>query len=133
MNFNKILIGLTLSLTLFAPIVTFAQNTSAQCDELKKMLEVGGGGDLVSQLPKYCTQESVFDKVISSLFFALGPLAAILYIYGGYLYMSSGASESNKKKGKEVLIYTTVGTVLAILSGVIIRAVVNLIVSGKVF
>lgn len=43
-------------------------------------------------------------------------IAVIMIIYGGFLYITAGASEENLKKANKTLIYGVIGVIVAILA-----------------
>lgn len=111
-------------------------SAEGQSDECQKLIEqfnnakVGGrnvGEALMQDLPKYCTEGAVYNKVGNLFYYFVGIIAVIFYIYGGYLYMTSGANESGKKTGKEVIMYTTLGMASVLLATLIVNLVVQFI------
>ncbi|MBI2052264.1 MAG: hypothetical protein HYT38_01120 [Candidatus Sungbacteria bacterium] len=56
------------------------------------------------------------DKIISITTVFVGfitVIAAILLIYGAYLYITAGANEDNAKKGKTAIVYAIIGILIA--------------------
>jgi len=66
-------------------------------------------------------------KVLSAVIGLIGILAVASFVYGGILYMTSGGSEEQLNKGKKVLLYSTMGLIVSILSYVIVNTVINII------
>jgi len=57
------------------------------------------------------------------------PVAAVLYIYAGFLYLTAGAKPGNIEKAKKALLYTTIGLVVIFIGGGfvdLIRSLLNL-------
>jgi hypothetical protein len=57
------------------------------------------------------------------------PVAAVLYIYAGFLYLTAGAKPENIQKAKKALLYTTIGLVVIFIGGGfvdLIRSILNL-------
>lgn len=134
--FKKFTTSFLALIILFAvsPFTVFAQgSTTAQCQELiKKFKEAQVGAELVGQsvvqtLPRYCTEGEIFDKITNYIYVSVGVIAVIFFIYGGYLYIVSGASETSKKKGKEVLLYTTAGVIVVITAVTLVNIVAKFI------
>jgi hypothetical protein len=112
------------SIVLPASHVAYAADT---CAELKKKLK-GGGFDVDSQLPVYCSTESVYNKFITLALYFVGIAAVIMIIYGGYTYMTAGGDAAQAKKGRAILTWALAGLAVVILAAVIVNAVVKAIV-----
>lgn len=53
------------------------------------------------------------------------PLGVLMFIYAGYLYMTSQGNPDNIKTAKDIIISTLVGFALIVLSGVILQNVIG--------
>lgn len=121
------------------PFSVQAQNNlSPECQKLMDQIEANSKGDfnyfeLAKQLPKYCNEGQVYNKVVNFLYYIVGIAAVLSIIYGGYMYMTAGSNDSRRTKGKNIIIYTIAGVALAILAVVIVTVVANLIVDNKFF
>lgn len=62
--------------------------------------------------------------IISMLLAISGAIAVLAVIYGGFLYLTSGGNEGQAKTGQQVLTYAIIGTIVIILSYVIIEVIV---------
>lgn len=102
------------------------------CSDLRAQFAANGGG-AVTQLPQYCTTGAVYAKVTNFLYVALGTVAVLALIYGGYLYMLSGANEANRKKGRQVIQYTIIGIIIVVLAVVIVSLVTHALVDNTIF
>lgn len=124
-----------------APATVFAQTPTQpqltpECQKLLEQIQNNDGGKysgLASQLPKYCTEGDVYNRIIGFMYYIVGVAAVISIIYGGYTYMTAGSNDTRKTKGKNIIIYTIAGVVVAALAVVIINVVINLIVDNKFF
>ena len=57
------------------------------------------------------------------------PVAAALYIWAGFLFLTAGAKPENITKAKKTLLYTTIGLVVIFIGGGfvdLIRSILNL-------
>lgn len=121
------------------PFSVQAQNNlTPECQKLMDQIEANSQGDfnyfeLAKQLPKYCNEGQVYNKVVSFLYYILGIAAVLSIIYGGYMYTTAGSNDSRRTKGKNIIMYTIAGVVLALLAVVIVTVVSNLIVDNKFF
>jgi Type IV secretion system pilin len=124
---QKTFLALVVAATLILPHVAFAATTS--CDELKAKFTNSNGADTINALPAYCNVESVYNKFINLALFAAGIVAVVAIIYGGYTYMTAGANDSQRKKGRDVLTWAVLGLIVVILATVLVNAVINAIVT----
>jgi hypothetical protein len=134
-NIQKYFVGLALALTMLIPQVALAQikapannagaTTTDQCEFLKNQLINGGFSVTQNNLPVYCTTGSVYKKFINFAFYAIGIVAVIAVIYGGYLYMTSAGNEAQTKKGRSVLIWAIIGLVVVLAAAVIVNIVID--------
>lgn len=143
---QKYVVGIALALTVLIPQIVVAQTKStttpktttttaaqnAQCEFLRNQITNAGGGNILKDLPAYCTTGSVYKKFIDFAFYAIGIVAVISVIYGGYLYMTSAGNETQTKKGRSVLIWAILGLVVVLLAAVIVNVVFNTLVENRV-
>ncbi len=47
---------------------------------------------------------------------AIGIVAVVLLLWGGYLYLTAGTSEDNSKKAKSIILYAFLGMIVAALA-----------------
>jgi hypothetical protein len=118
-------LGLTASLIvggqMILPSLATAQTNA--CTELENKIKKGGFD--TSTLPRYCSTESLFGKFLNQALYAIGIAAVVAIIYGGYLYITSGANEEQRKKGRTVLTWAIIGLVVVIFAIVIVNVVVR--------
>ena len=65
-----------------------------------------------------CLLDSVYN-VTDWIFYGLLSLVSVLTVYGGFLIMTAGGKAEDVDKGRNLIIYATVGLVVAFLSKVI--------------
>lgn len=104
-----IMLVLVLLFTLM-PMVSFAQEGGlVPCDGPECGFE-----DLIT----------LVNKVIDFLLFTLAmPLAAILFAYGGFLFLTSGGSEDKITKAKQIFKNVLFGFVIALSAWLIVKAI----------
>jgi hypothetical protein len=137
-NFQKYFVAVAMAITLIVPQLAIAQTktptntttgsgatTTDQCEFLKNQLINGGFSVTENKLPEYCTPGRVYKKFISVAFYAIGIVAVIAVIYGGYLYMTSAGNEAQTKKGRSVLIWAIIGLVVVLAAAVIVNIVID--------
>ncbi len=67
--------------------------------------------------------ETLIGRVIKSTLGIVGSLALLLFVYGGLVLMTAGGNDQQVKKGKDVLVYTTIGLLVIFSSYAILTLV----------
>lgn len=120
----------------FASAQAQTTNPRAECEELiqqfneAKIGNQSAGAELVARIPQYCTQGDVYKKISKFVYYMTGIIGVIFYIYGGYLYMFAGSSQTNVQKGRETILYTTLGIIVVITAAMIVNLAVSFIAPG---
>lgn len=63
--------------------------------------------------------------IVNTLLYVLGAIAVLMIIVGGIMYTISGGDAASVKKAKDMILYSVVGVVVALLS----YAIVNFVLS----
>ncbi len=88
-----------------------------------------GFQDVSSHYKNECDFNDILDavaKIIDFLLFWLAmPLAAILFAYAGFLYVSSAASPDNRKKAKAIFKGVLVGFLIALAAWLIVSFILG--------
>ncbi len=124
----------SLAVVIFLPQRAIAQQNSgqkAQCDELRQQFQNAGGGEIIGTLPEFCSTGQVYNTFLNAALYAVGIVAVIMVIYGGYLYMTSGANEGQKKKGRDILVWSIIGLAVVLTAAVIVNVVIRAIVENR--
>lgn len=69
----------------------------------------------------------IIGKVINAALGIVGSLALIMFIYGGITWMTAAGNEQNVTKGKNIIIWATLGLVVIFSSYAIVRFVLQAI------
>ena len=80
--------------------------------ECKPSANAGGGSGGGTQLKNPLGTTSVpeiIGKVVRTALGVVGSLALILFIYGGFMWMTAGGSSERVKKGRDILMWSTIG------------------------
>lgn len=130
---QKIIFSLILLTTVIHPHQVFAQTSAQteQCNELRQQFQSAGGGEIIGTLPQYCSTGSLYTKFLNFALFAVGIVAVITIIYGGYLYMTAQGNEAQRKKGSSVLTWAVIGVVIVLIAAVIVNVVIRAIVENR--
>jgi zinc transporter ZupT len=73
--------------------------------------------------------DEILQRLASALIDLAIPVAAVMYLYAGFLWLTAGAKSENYTKAKTVFKYTTIGLVVIFIGGGfvdLIRSVLNL-------
>ena len=93
----------------------------------------GGGGDttkpttvkLTNPLPKNTTPQSLIGNIISAMMGIIGSIALAMFIYGGFTWMTAAGNSERVTKGKDILIWATLGLVAIFASYSIIKFLIG--------
>ena len=104
------------SFILFLPIYTLAQDT-----------ETGDGTVTLGDPLSGAGVEEILNSIVNWLLVIAAPIAVIMTIWAGYLFMTGGSKEEQIKKARSTLLYVVVGIAVLILSKAIITLVASFI------
>ncbi|MFH0956062.1 MAG: pilin [Candidatus Falkowbacteria bacterium] len=68
---------------------------------------------------------TLLGKIISSILGVVGSLALVMFIYGGATWMLSGGNQEQVTKGKNILIWATIGIVIIFTAYALVRFVLT--------
>ncbi len=74
----------------------------------------------------------IIGRVISALLGFSGALALLMFVWGGITWLTSGGNETRIKKGKDTLLWATIGLVVIFTSYAIVRAIVTALTTGSI-
>ena len=63
--------------------------------------------------------------LIGSIFGIVGALALGMFVYGGLMWMLSGGSQEKVKKGRDILVWATVGIIVIFSSYIILNFILT--------
>ena len=70
----------------------------------------------------------VIGRVIDAVLGVVGSLALVMFIYGGLVWMTAAGNEQSVTKGKNIVMWATLGLVVIFSSYALIRFVIGAIV-----
>ena len=114
---KKYLFFLSIFIILVIPLASFAVCDSEAEDSNEVCLSNPIGDDLNPQ--------QLIGKVINTVLGITGSLALVMFIYGGFIWMLSGGSQEKVTKGKNTLVWATLGLFVIFSSYAIVRFVVE--------
>jgi len=74
--------------------------------------------------------EELIGRIIKAVLGIVGSIALLMFIYGGFLWLTSGGSPEKIKKGKDVLVWAVIGLAIIFLSYTLVGFVINAL-TGK--
>lgn len=113
-NKNKILAVLVL-VFMVVPFFVLADSSS--------------GAELPNPLGDTKDIPSLAANLIKVVLGLVGVLALVMFIYGGILWMTSGGNEQKIKKGKDTLVWATLGLAIIFFSYAIVNFVLETILT----
>jgi hypothetical protein len=81
--------------------------------------------ELTNPLGKGTTVPSLIGRVINAALGIVGSLALLMFVYGGFTWMLSGGNSSAVEKGKNILIWATLGLVIIFVSYALVNFIIN--------
>ena len=116
----NLIILIPLILFLFFPCLALAQSSK----------EIPGGENKETGEPfpnPLGTKEpsEVIGNVIQTVLGVVGSLALLMFVYGGLTWMLSGGNNERVQKGKNILVWATVGLIVIFASYALVRFVVT--------
>lgn len=106
--------------TVAAPMMAVAQTTGG-----------GAGTSSTVTLPnpiKCADATCLITQVVRYILGTIAVIATLMFIWGGYLMLTSGGNADQVKKAKETLAWAAIGIVVIMISWVVIRFVLQSIV-----
>jgi len=82
---------------------------------------------VLHDLDEPSSANSLLNRAIRLIAMLVGTLAILLYIVAAYFMIFSQGDENQLTKGKQIVLYTSLGLVLAFTAYIIVQAVMGLI------
>ena len=96
---------------------TPTSNTSNTCDST--------GCKIANPLGSVSSPQLLIGKVINGVLGVVGSIALLMFIYGGFMWMTAAGSSERVSKGKEVIVWATIGLVVIFSAYAMVRFVFN--------
>lgn len=143
MKYLFFIFTIVISFGLFSPILaqqttTTTTSTSTTdpvwtCDQLKSQINEYGSGRAGALPNTICKLSDVYSKFVNIFYYFIGIIGVLMIIYGGFMYMTSRDNEAQKKQGKDILLYTILGLVIALLAAWIVGLIIKAVVDNQIF
>ncbi len=74
----------------------------------------------------------VFARLIKAVLGVSGGLALLMFIWGGFLFLTAGGNDGRIKKGKETLTWAIIGIVVILAAYILVSALINVLVGNGI-
>jgi len=86
--------------------------------------------ELPNPLGSITDPRAIMGNIIKALLGIVGSLALLVFILGGFTWVTSGGSEDKIKKGKDMVMWAALGLVIIFMSYAIVTFVIGAITGG---
>lgn len=73
----------------------------------------------------------IIAQVIQGIFSIIGSLSLLMFVYGGFLWITSMGESKRIERGKTIIVWTVAGLAIMASSYVIVNAVINGLTTGS--
>lgn len=73
----------------------------------------------------------IIGQIIQAALGLTGSIALVMFIYGGFMWLTSQGNAEKIEKGKQILIWATIGLVIIFFAYTIVNAVISGITTGS--
>lgn len=115
----KFLRSIVTTIILFSPLLVQAQatSTSSTSGKVVKLKNPLGAG--VESVPQ------VVNNVLRAALGIVGAVALLMFVYGGFLWLTSGGSTDRVKRGKDVMVWAAIGLAIVFASATLVSFVLG--------
>ena len=113
LGMSLILIPSPLALAQSPPGNTNSQSPTQECPTCLK-----------NPLGTITTPQLLIGKIINSVLGVVGSVALLMFIFGGLTWMTSGGSAEKIKKGRDIIVWSTLGLAIIFASYGLVRFVI---------
>ncbi len=115
-----------LTILVFPPHSAFAQTPPPATPPTAPAATTPGSTKLTNPLGEGTTVEQLLGRAIQIITGVSGSVALLMFVYGGFTWMTSQGSSEKVKKGKQIFITATLGLIIIFGS----YAMVNIVLSA---
>jgi hypothetical protein len=109
---------LTLS---FVPLPTLAITAAEEC---------GQAGSGVPNPTRFCTLKDLFIAVMKLFLAGLAFIGTFMFMYGGFLFLTSAGMSDRIERAKETLFWSSIGILIALGSWLLVQTLLNIGTQG---
>ena len=95
------------------------------CIEIGQAKDTNSPVKLDNPLGTDASPQKLIGRVINAVLGIVGSLALLMFVYGGITWMTSAGNDEKVKKGKDILIWATIGLVIIFASYSLVNFVIT--------
>ncbi|MCU0680460.1 MAG: pilin [Planctomycetes bacterium] len=125
---KKIVVFFILSLFLFFSFnFAVAQDTSgtSQQDTSGTSKKTSTGDSLSNPLGDGTTPQKLIGRIINGVLGLVGSIALLMFVYGGFLWMTSSGNAEKVKEGKNIIIWAVLGMAIIFFAYALVKFVIQ--------
>lgn len=84
-----------------------------------------GATELANPLGDIDSPQKLIGKIINAVMGLIGSVTLLMFIYGGFTWMTSAGSSEKVKKGKDILVWAAIGLVVIFSSYALVNLIIN--------
>ncbi len=123
-------LALFVAMFVIVPTLALAQGDQTAGNQTAGNPKTPQSVSLTNPLGEGTTVPSLIGRVINAVLGIVGSLALVMFIYGGFTWMLSGGNSSAIEKGKNILIWASLGLVIIFISYALVSFVIKTATSG---
>jgi len=114
-------------LTILILIVSIISPVNAECETINKKLVCTLDNPLGE---KNTNINTLIGTVIHAIIGIVGSLALAMFVYGGFTWMTAAGASDKVQKGKDIVIWATIGLIVIFSSYAMVSFVLNNVIGG---
>ena len=107
---------------LFLPLVVFAQEAATEHADIKLLDPLGAEGSI----------SEIIARLIRAILGVSGSIALLMFVWGGFLWLTSAGETKRVTQGKETLKWASLGLVVILFAYTMVQVVIAALTSGTV-